>query len=137
MLRPQDTATRERKNLDGLWQFALDGGRAGRTGRWFDDALPAAREMAVPASYNDIAVDAAVRDHVGPVWYQRTVWVPRGWTGRRIVLHLESATHRATVWVTARRSCPTRAATRPSRPTSPGTSSRASRPWSPSRSTTR
>ena len=24
MLRPQDSATRERKNLNGLWQFALD-----------------------------------------------------------------------------------------------------------------
>ena len=53
----------------------------------------------MPASYNDIAADAAVRDHVGPVWYQRSVWVPRGWSGRRIVLHFESATHRARVWV--------------------------------------
>jgi len=25
MLRPQDSATRERKNLNGLWQFTLDG----------------------------------------------------------------------------------------------------------------
>ena len=29
MLRPQDTSTRERKNLNGLWQFALD-----PEGRW-------------------------------------------------------------------------------------------------------
>jgi beta-glucuronidase len=55
--------------------------------------------MAVPASFNDIAADAAVRDYFGDVWYQRTVWVPRGWQGQRIVLHFESATHRATVWV--------------------------------------
>ena len=55
--------------------------------------------MAVPASFNDIAADAAVRDHVGDVWYQTTVRVPRGWDGQRIVLHFESATHRATVWV--------------------------------------
>jgi beta-glucuronidase len=27
------------------------------------------------------------------------VWVPPSWQGRRIVLHFESATHRATVWV--------------------------------------
>ena len=101
MLRPQDNRTRELKNLDGLWRFALDGDRQGQAQRWFGAALPAAREMAVPASYNDIAADAAVRDHVGPVWYQRTVWVPRGWTGRRIVLHFESATHRAVVWVDA------------------------------------
>ena len=99
MLRPQDTRTRERKNLDGLWQFALDGGRTGQQDRWFAGPLTEAREMAVPASYNDIAADATVRDHVGPVWYQRSVWVPRGWSERRIVLHFESATHRARVWV--------------------------------------
>src|SRR4051794_14311483 len=99
MLRPQDTSTRERKSLDGLWQFSLDADRAGRDGRWFSRPLTGAREMAVPASYNDLVVDAAVRDHVGPVWYQRTVWVPAGWADRRIVLHFESATHRATVWL--------------------------------------
>jgi beta-glucuronidase len=55
--------------------------------------------MAVPASFNDIAADAAVRDYFGDVWYQTSVWVPRGWQGQRIVLHFESATHRATVWV--------------------------------------
>ena len=64
--------------------------------RW---AAAEASEMAVPASFNDIAADAAVRDYFGDVWYQRTVWVPRGWQGQRIVLHFESATHRATVWV--------------------------------------
>jgi beta-glucuronidase len=99
MLRPQDTSTRERKNLNGLWQFALDSAGEGRSGRWFSGALSDAREMAVPASFNDIAADAAVRDYFGDVWYQRTVWVPRGWQDRRILLHFESATHRATVWV--------------------------------------
>ncbi len=99
MLRPQDTSTRERKNLDGLWQFALDADGVGRAARWFAGPLAGAREMAVPASYNDVVADAAVRDHVGPVWYQRTVWLPAGWSDRRIVLHFESATHRATVWV--------------------------------------
>jgi beta-glucuronidase len=99
MLRPQDTATRERKSLNGLWQFALDPDSTGRTANWFDGPLPDSREMAVPASFNDIAADAAVRDYFGDVWYQTVVRVPRGWDGRRIVLHFESATHRATVWV--------------------------------------
>ena len=30
MLRPQDTATRERKALDGLWRFRLDADGVGR-----------------------------------------------------------------------------------------------------------
>ena len=32
--------------------------------------------MAVPASFNDLAADAAVRDYFGDVWYQTTVRVP-------------------------------------------------------------
>jgi len=79
MLRPQDTSTREQKNLNGLWRFALDQEARGRSDRWFADRLPGAREMAVPASFNDIAADASVRDYFGDVWYQRMVWIPRGW----------------------------------------------------------
>src|SRR4051812_41425714 len=99
MLRPQDTATRERKSLNGLWRFALDHEGQGRSEGWYLASLPGAREMPVPASFNDITADAAVRDYVGDVWYQTVVRVPRGWQGQRIALHLESATHRATVWV--------------------------------------
>jgi beta-glucuronidase len=99
MLRPQDSSTRETKRLDGIWSFQLDGDSAGREAGWFRETLPAAREMAVPASFNDLTADAAVRDYVGDIWYQRTARVPRGWAGQRIVLHFESATHRATVWV--------------------------------------
>jgi len=99
MLRPQDSSTRERKSLNGLWRFALDGASEGRSAGWVSGPLPAARDMAVPASFNDIAADAEVRDYFGDVWYQTTVRVPRVWDGRRIVLHFESVTHRATVWV--------------------------------------
>jgi beta-glucuronidase len=55
--------------------------------------------MAVPASFNDLVADPAVHDYFGDLWYQTTVRVPRGWDGQRIVLHFESATHRATAWV--------------------------------------
>ncbi|MFC7532375.1 beta-glucuronidase [Actinoplanes sp. GCM10030250] len=98
MLRPQDSATRERKRLDGIWSFALDPAGEGRDRRWFAGPLADARDMAVPASFNDIAADPRVRDFFGDVWYQTEVRVPHGWDGRRIVLHFESATHRATVW---------------------------------------
>jgi beta-glucuronidase len=36
---------------------------------------------------------------VGDAWYQTTVRVPRGWTGQRVVLRFDAATHRAVVWV--------------------------------------
>ncbi|WP_250036706.1 beta-glucuronidase [Paractinoplanes maris] len=99
MLRPQDSSTREKKRLDGLWSFRLDRDSAGRDAGWFRGPLTGAREMAVPASFNDLAADASVRDYFGDIWYQRTARVPKGWAGERVVLHFESATHRATVWV--------------------------------------
>jgi beta-glucuronidase len=57
--------------------------------------------MPVPASFNDLVTDAAERDHVGDIWYQREIFVPPGWHGRRVVLRCDAATHRATVWLGA------------------------------------
>ncbi|GAE72958.1 beta-glucuronidase [Cutibacterium acnes JCM 18916] len=99
MLRPQDTATRDTKCLSGMWDFAFDAEDRGQTEKWFTRPLPTCTEMAVPASYQDLSTDPAARDHVGPVWYQREVRIPRGWTDDRVVVHFESATHAATVWV--------------------------------------
>ncbi len=99
MLRPQDNTTRETKRLDGLWDFAADPEGVGRTEGWWRAALREPRSMPVPSSYNDVLVDAALHDHVGDVWYQRHVFVPRGWADQRIVLRFDAATHRAAVWV--------------------------------------
>ena len=77
MLAPIDTSTRQRKSLNGLWRFVLDADGAGRSGAWWNGLPAGAREMPVPASYNDIFP----------------------WSGERIVLRFGSATHRAVVWV--------------------------------------
>ena len=99
MMRPTDSATRERKPLGGLWRFALDRGDAGRREGWWERPLPGDLEVPVPASYNDLFPDIAVRDHVGDAWYQTDVRVPARWAGERIVLRFDSATHRAVVWL--------------------------------------
>jgi len=99
MLRAQDSSTRERKALTGLWDFRLDPTGEGRAGGWHRGPLPGAVQAPVPASYNDLYADAAARDHVGDAWYQRVARVPRGWAGQRIVLRFDAATHRAVVWV--------------------------------------
>jgi beta-glucuronidase len=99
MLSPRQSSTRERILLDGLWRFSPDPAGIGRAERWREGVLPDAAEMPVPASYNDVVPSRKARDHVGDVWYQRMVRVPRGWDGQRIMLRFEAATHRATVWV--------------------------------------
>jgi beta-glucuronidase len=99
MLRPRDTATRERRSLDGLWRFVLDAGTRGREEEWWRRPFADAREIAVPASYNDLFGTAEARDHVGDVWYQTVARIPEAWRGRRIVLRFDAATHSAVVWV--------------------------------------
>jgi beta-glucuronidase len=76
MLAPRDTPTRERKSLNGLWRFALDRDGAGRERNWPVGLPREAREVPVPASYNDIFPDPEVHDHVGEVWYETAVRVP-------------------------------------------------------------
>lgn len=98
MLRPQENAVRERKRLDGVWRFRVDTEGQGRARGWPSAPVPETVGMAVPASYNDIYPDEATRLHVGSVWYETDVWVPRGWGGRRVTVSFESVTHRATVW---------------------------------------
>ena len=99
MLAPKDTATRERRSLDGLWKFMLDPDGTGRRDRWYEQLPPGAVEMPVPSSYNDVLADPAGRDHVGDVWYETSFRIPPSWAGRRIAIRFGSATHRADVWV--------------------------------------
>jgi beta-glucuronidase len=99
MLRPQDTRTRETKRLDGIWRFRADTTGTGRAEGWWRTSLAEAQRMPVPSSFNDVLVDPALHDHVGDVWYQRLVSVPRGWADQRIVLRFDAATHRAAVWI--------------------------------------
>ncbi|TMR94137.1 beta-glucuronidase [Nonomuraea basaltis] len=93
MVKPRSTPTRELVNLDGLWRFSVAG-----TQPW-TGPLDTTLEAAVPASYNDLFTDSAIRDHVGWVWYQRQVRVPRGWAGERVVLRVDAATHQGQVYV--------------------------------------
>jgi beta-glucuronidase len=66
MLRPQDGATRERRRVGRLWLFRLDAAGAGRAEGWWKGTLADARQIPVPASYNDVFADASTRDHVAP-----------------------------------------------------------------------
>lgn len=98
MLKPQATATRELVSLDGIWNFAL-----GSFDAEPDDVctrlLSPKLQVPVPASYNDIFIDRKIRDHVGWVYYQRVVRVPRGWAGEKYFIRIDAATHHGRVFV--------------------------------------
>ncbi|WP_457100742.1 beta-glucuronidase [Microbacterium sp. P5_E9] len=96
MLKPKQTPTRELVNLDGVWRFAIDTRLPEQP--WLAP-LDTPLEAAVPASYNDLFADPEIRDHVGWVYYQREVRIPRGWQEERILLRFDAATHAARVYV--------------------------------------
>lgn len=99
MLRPQTSATRELINLDGIWDFKVDFDDSGFSNGWYKKDLETKLDIAVPASYNDLFTDIAIREHVGWVWYQREVRVPRGWNGDRIHVRVDAATHEGVVFI--------------------------------------
>ncbi|KAH7385140.1 glycoside hydrolase superfamily [Cadophora sp. MPI-SDFR-AT-0126] len=101
MLRPKSSATRELVSLDGLWNFDVVKTIPNDDQGW-TTALSPRMQAPVPASYNDIFLDPAIRNHVGWVKYQRHIQVPRGWTGRRYFVRCDSATHRGRIYVNDR-----------------------------------
>ncbi|KAL2867789.1 glycosyl hydrolases family 2, TIM barrel domain-containing protein [Aspergillus lucknowensis] len=97
-LKPKNTATRELVSLDGLWDFAL-AQEGNDTATPWTSRLPKGLEIPVPASYNDIFIDRKIHDHVGWVYYQREVIVPRGWSDERYLIRIEAATHEGRIYV--------------------------------------
>ncbi len=99
MLYPVENEFRRLICLDGIWDFVLDPSDMG-VSRGFPVSFPEpAALMAVPASYNDLGVEADVRDHIGPVWYRRRFFVPSFWQSSAVVLRVGAASHRAKAWV--------------------------------------
>jgi beta-glucuronidase len=99
MLKPQNSATRELSNLDGLWQFKVDFNDEGFSKHWAATDLDTKLQAPVPASYNDIFTDVEIREHSGWVWYQRKVRVPRGWASDRVFVRADAATHEGVIFV--------------------------------------
>ncbi|OAL56830.1 beta-glucuronidase [Pyrenochaeta sp. DS3sAY3a] len=99
MLKPQVSETREIISLDGLWNFEVTNTTDIASEYTGSRILKPTLQCPVPASYNDIFVDQKIRDHVGWVYYQRQVIVPRGWKGQRYLLRFDSAQHHARVFV--------------------------------------
>ncbi|KAL2836890.1 glycoside hydrolase family 2 protein [Aspergillus pseudodeflectus] len=98
MLRPQANTHRDLLSLDGMWSFALEPGDIEEQRAW-TKPLPPQLQIPVPSSYNDIFIDSHVHNHVGWVYYQRQVAVPRGWSRDRIYLRVDAATHRGRIYV--------------------------------------
>src|SRR5262249_5810529 len=59
--------------------------------------LESPRSIAVPGSWNEQLPDAF--GYLGPAWYLKRAFVPRGFKGDRVFLRVGSANYGARVWV--------------------------------------
>ncbi len=99
MLYPKITATRSLLNLAGVWNFKADYQEEGYHKHWYKNGLKDYELMPVPASYNDITVEARLRDFVGDVWYEKKTIVPKQWKDENIFIRIGSASHNSKVWI--------------------------------------
>ncbi|KAF4073025.1 hypothetical protein AMELA_G00254150 [Ameiurus melas] len=108
MLFPQESLSREVKELSGLWTFRADfspNRNQGFDQFWFKRPLSESGpviDMPVPSSFNDITQNPKLRDFSGWVWYEKEAWVPQSWLQNkdtRIMLRVGSAHYYAVVWV--------------------------------------
>ncbi len=99
MLYPQDSETRQTIPLDGVWRFQADAPNVDRNSAFAAAPLPKPQPMPVPSSFNEISQDAALRDHVGWVWYERDFFAAPDWQSKQLRLRVGAANHKAVVYV--------------------------------------
>lgn len=98
LLYPQNSETRRKLRLDGLWKFKFDPENIGRNENW-QNGLSNSDWMPVPSSFNDLYTGKHIREYTGALWYERELYIPREWDGKDLDLRFGSVTHHATVFV--------------------------------------
>lgn len=106
MIRPQTNALRRATDLGGIWHLRLDPDDCGQRQGWeraigLGDA-DAVHPVAVPGSWNEQLAEVGGMNHVGPAWYQRTIYVPALADSEVTELHFASADYAADVWIDGR-----------------------------------
>ncbi len=83
-------------NLNGEWEFEIDGGDSGLA-RGLRDR-PLAGRIAVPFCPESQLSGVQNTDFMLAVWYRREVVIPAGWAGKKVLLHFGAVDYDATVW---------------------------------------
>lgn len=98
MLYPKTTVSRRAVSMDGMWNFQLDEKGEGIYAGW-TEGLPNPDKIPVPASFQDFYTEKEIREYAGDFWYEKDMFVPGEWEGKKVFVRFGCATHRAEVYV--------------------------------------
>ncbi len=97
------SSTRQRLNLDGVWQFQLDPEDQGEKLGWGSDPRALSNTIRVPGIWQTQGFGEPRgqlrHDYQGAVWYKRTFTIPAEWKGREIWLHVGGILRRAQIYL--------------------------------------
>ncbi len=99
MLYPRNTATRERVDVDTLWQMVFDHDHEGLDKDYPSQIPTHAREIAANASFNEQVTDRLEYTYMDWVWYFKRIRVPRAWKERRVWIRFGAVTFRCDVYL--------------------------------------
>jgi len=85
-------------NLNGEWEFEMDPGRSG-VQRGLMNADKLAQKITVPFCPESELSGIGNKDFMQAVWYRRTVKLPEGWKGKRVLLHFGAVDYETRVWI--------------------------------------
>jgi hypothetical protein len=101
------------QSLNGKWRFAFDPDLIGEQMRWY---LPSAGQIAnlygpprhggaknleinVPFPWESKLSGVERTDYKGAAWYEREIFVPSEWEGKRVYLNFEAVDWQTRVWI--------------------------------------
>lgn len=94
MLYPKRTRTRDKFELDGIWDLAREIEDIN-----YAEGFTAEKQVAVPSSYNDLYAENDFRMWDKGMWYSRRFFMPVVLSNERIVLRFGSVSYRASVYL--------------------------------------
>jgi beta-galactosidase/beta-glucuronidase len=100
---PQPQFQREQwQTLNGRWDFEYDDKNVGLAEDWGSSPRKFSRTILVPFAPETKLSGIGDTTFHPTVWYRRSVTIPPGWNGRRVLLHFGAVDYQAQVWLNGR-----------------------------------